>query len=107
MLPTKRTDYFIFVGASGTGKTALLHFLRSSGIACVDEVTRKVLEQQLAIDGPALPAKDPLLFVQAMLKESIQDYNASRLANGPVFFDRALPDLVAYAIRFSAPTEVV
>jgi predicted ATPase len=64
------------------------------------EPTRRVLEEQLAIDGPALPAKNPQLFVQAMLDLSQQSLKETEATTDHVFFDRGIPDVAAYAIRF-------
>ena len=59
-----------------------------------------MLQEQVAQDGEALPSKDPALFVAEMLRRSIDNHAASVGHPGPVFFDRGVPDLVAYAQRF-------
>lgn len=96
----RKSNYFVLTGTPGTGKTTLLQHLRTQGFHGNDEVTREVLSHQLEIDGPGLPSKNPLLFVQMMLERSIEQFESSRAHKGPVFFDRGIPDLVAYAIRF-------
>ncbi len=100
MFKSEMPKYYTLIGTSSTGKTTALNHLNSLGYKCNIEPVRKVLTDQVAIDGPALPAKDPKLFIQLMLQLSIKNYNDSKTANGPVFFDRGLPDLVAYARRF-------
>lgn len=91
-------NLYILTGTPGTGKTTLIEHLQTLGINCVEEPTRAVLDLQLKIDGPALPSKSPRLFIQAMLAklESEFDQQAGRLA----IFDRGIPDMIAYAIRF-------
>ncbi len=65
----------------------------------MSEPARIVLARQLAIDGPALPSKSPLLFVREMLAKASDSYKKAP-SKVPVFFDRGIPDLIAYAIRF-------
>lgn len=91
---------FVLAGTSGTGKTALLDALRARGFLTHPEVTRVVLQEQVAQNGDALPSKSPALFVAEMLRRSIDNHAASVGHPGPVFFDRGVPDLVAYAQRF-------
>lgn len=88
-------------GTSGTGKTTVLQRLRSLGYQCADEAARATLGEQLAIDGPALPSKDPSLFIQSMLHRNIKDFNDLSAVEASCFFDRGMPDLVHYAIRFN------
>ncbi len=104
MMKVKKNNYFVITGAPGTGKTSLLKNLRASGYQGNDEPARKILSEQLAVDGPGLPSKNPQLFIQMMQKESINLFLQSDSFTGPVFFDRGLPDLVAYALRFGVDT---
>ena len=96
----KQENYFIIMGTSGTGKTSLVAQLRDRGYQVHNEVTREILSEQLSIDGPALPSKAPLLFVQKMLDRAIAQHLESQLIEEPVFFDRGIPDIIAYAERF-------
>jgi predicted ATPase len=93
-------NFFILTGTPGTGKTSALKALQNRGFAGVEEPTRQILTEQLAIDGPGLPAKNPLLFIEMMLSHSIAEYEATKSAKGLTYFDRGIPDLIAYAIRF-------
>jgi predicted ATPase len=63
MTEKRKLNYFILVGTAGTGKTSVLNHLRSAGFFCVSEMAREVLNEQLATDGPALPSKNPTLFL--------------------------------------------
>ena len=91
---------FIITGTSGTGKTCLIACLSARGHRCYEETVRRTLADQLASDGPALPSKDPRLFVQELLRQSVRDLTDAETADGTVFFDRGIPDIVVYALRF-------
>ena len=90
----------IITGTSGTGKTSLIDCLKGHGFKTVEEPIRQILAEQLEIDGPALPAKDPLLFLELALKRCAADHTKWNSSDRPVFFDRGIPDLIAYAARF-------
>lgn len=106
MVQRIQNNFFILTGTSGTGKSSVLESLHRLGYLCNGETTREVLSKQLSVDGPGLPAKNPLLFVQMMLALSIEQFDASTNTDGPVFFDRGIPDLIAYAQRFGVdPSE--
>lgn len=101
MQSDQKINYFILAGTSGTGKTTVLKQLHAKGFLCFDEAARLVLEEQLAIQGPARPSNNPSLFVQTMKAQNIKDFMSPKEQKKPVFFDRGLPDLVHYAIRFN------
>lgn len=96
-----KRNYFVLAGTSGTGKTSVLEKLHLAGYPCANEAARSVLSEQLAIDGPALPSKDPMLFIKSMLDKNMSDFNELNASPQPCFFDRGMPDLVQYAIRFN------
>lgn len=99
-----KDNYFILAGTSGTGKTTVLESLRQKGFRCFDEAARFVLEEQLAINGPALPSNSPKLFVQSMQDKCKMDFETAASETRSVFFDRGMPDLVHYAYRFHIET---
>lgn len=101
MKTSRKSNYFILAGTSGTGKTTVLNQLRNEDFTCFDEPARSVLQDQLAIQGPGLPSNNPLLFIQMMKDLSVQGYVDSAVTTEPNFFDRGMPDLVHYAIRFN------
>lgn len=100
MKSDRKLNYFILAGTSGTGKTTVLQQLRKNGFNCTEEAARAVLSEQLAIKGPGLPSNNPLLFIQMMLDRSIEGFENSKRDSKPNFFDRGMPDLVHYAVRF-------
>ncbi len=91
---------YIITGTSGTGKSTLIEALRQQGFPVFNEAQRDILERQLAIDGPALPSKDPAKFIRALLNHCQDDLTSANNQTGPCFFDRGIPEVGAYAIRF-------
>ncbi len=90
-------DLFVFTGAPGTGKTAILSELGSS-IRRVEEPAREILAEQRRIDGLGTPDRDPSLFLDLLLERSIAKHEAARRQPGCAVFDRGIPDCIAYAI---------
>jgi predicted ATPase len=95
------SNNFIVTGTSGTGKTSLIEHLRERGFTVFNEPVRQILTEQLSFDGPGLPSKDPALFLELMLDYCVRSLEAT-VGSGhrPTFFDRGIPDIAAYAIRF-------
>jgi len=91
------TKKIALIGGPGTGKTTLINALKAKGFACMEEISRQVtLEaQQKGIDQLFL--EDPLLFSEhLLLGRQNQFLKADDLNHEIVFFDRGLPDVVAY-----------
>ncbi len=62
----------VISGCSGGGKSTLLDELRARGCAVVSEVGRRLLREELACGGTALPWADPTAF----LRRKIEEYDA-------------------------------
>ncbi len=88
---------FVISGTSGTGKTSIINELKLMGMSCFDEPGRKVLTS-----GSSEAKTKPEPFVEEMLTHALNDYKeASSMQT--VYYDRGLPDVVAYAHRFKVP----
>ena len=89
-----KKNAYILTGAPGTGKTTLLKRL-ADVYETMSEPAREVIADQKMNSGNGLWHKDRKLFIDLLLKKSIENFmNAS----GPVtFFDRGIPDCIAYA----------
>lgn len=85
----------------GAGKTSVISRLKDLDHTCVDEPARQILEEQRKIGGNGLPEKDPMLFTELMLSRTIFQYKRYEKFIGPVFFDRAMPDFIAYSDLFN------
>ena len=83
---------FILSGCSGGGKSTLLAELARRGFATIEEPGRRVVREELASGGDALPWIDAVAFVQRITAIALADYEAARSLPSPVFFDRSLID---------------
>ncbi|VWB57034.1 AAA family ATPase [Burkholderia metallica] len=88
--------FFVVTGGPGSGKSTLLDALEQAGFARSQEAGRGVIRDQMAIDGRALPWRDPAAFAELMLSWEMRSYELARHAGGPVFFDRGVPDVIGY-----------
>lgn len=95
--------FHILTGGPGSGKTSVISALRARGFACVDEVGRQIIREQRAQGGNAHHDGDRLAYRELMFSRSLSTYQTASLSQGPVFFDRGLPDLVGYSALIGAP----
>ena len=99
--------YFVITGGPGSGKTTLIAAL--DGTHRMPESGRAVIQDELAAGGSALPWRDPLAFAEKMLERDLASWQAAHGLDGPVIFDRGIPDIVGY-LRLSgivAPTHLM
>lgn len=89
-------SFHVVTGGPGSGKTTLLEALAVAGYAHTIEAGRAIIQDQTSIDGPALPARDPVLFAEMMLSWEFHSYRSAQSRTGPVFFDRGVPDIAGY-----------
>lgn len=95
-MPAETERLIVLTGGPGAGKTTLIEHLRRAGYATADEAARAIIQHQRAIDGPALPWRDRALFAELMLSWDLRSYHAAVGHSGPVFFDRAIPEIIGY-----------
>ncbi|MBS7696534.1 MULTISPECIES: AAA family ATPase [unclassified Chelatococcus] len=94
--------FFVITGGPGAGKTTLIEALATEGYATAPEAGRGIIQDQVTIDGQALPWRDKGLFAEMMLAADLATYRMQMLrigadgAEGPVFFDRGIPDIAGY-----------
>ncbi|HEX7848690.1 MAG TPA: AAA family ATPase [Sphingomonas sp.] len=84
----------VISGCSGGGKSTLLAGLARRGFATVEEPGRRVVREELASSGQALPWVDAAAFARRITAMAQADYDAASALPGPVFFDRGLIDAV-------------
>ncbi|KVU27791.1 ATPase [Burkholderia ubonensis] len=91
--------FFVVTGGPGSGKSTLIDALERAGFARSQEAGRGVIQDQVAVDGPALPWRDRSAFAELMLGWEMRSHHLARQARGPVFFDRGVPDVIGYLRR--------
>lgn len=88
-------NFVVISGCSGGGKSTLLAELARRGFAVVEEPGRRIVEDELANGGTAVPWLD----LEAFLRRAIHIAHADRQAalgnTGITFFDRGLIDAAA------------
>lgn len=82
----------LITGCSGGGKSTLLAELGRRGFAVVQEPGRRIVAQQLATGGSALPWIDLEGFLRRAIDMAQADYDEARAKPGVSFFDRGLVD---------------
>lgn len=100
---TETTQRYIITGGPGSGKTTLLRALESAGYPCFDEVSREVIrEQQQSDNSDITPWGDLLSFADVVferMRYQLDESGRFRIC----FFDRAMPDIVAYLQEAGLP----
>jgi predicted ATPase len=104
-MQTTNKNLIALSGAPGAGKTTLLNVLQSRGYACVPEVARHIIQQQMQSGGSALPWQDTTAYIRLMLEDSISSFLQHQHAQHPTFFDRGLPDTLGYAQIIQLPDQ--
>ncbi len=90
------SNFIVFTGGPGSGKTSVIDELARRGLATMPEAGRGVIKAQLAKGGSALPWADRAAFAKEMLAWELRNYELAAGHSGPVFFDRGIPDIVGY-----------
>ncbi len=94
---------FVVTGGPGSGKSTLIDALEQLGYGRSVEAGRGIIQDQVAIDGHALPWDDRVLFAEMMLCWEMRSYRMAQLRSGPVIFDRGVPDVLAYLRLIGSP----
>ncbi|RAV28716.1 AAA family ATPase [Sinomicrobium soli] len=97
--------FFVLTGGPGAGKTTTLLELHRRGFMYMPEVARKIIREQADTGGNALPWGDMTAYRDMMWHRSaaVFDEALARCEKQTVFFDRGLPDTLAYSILENIP----
>ncbi len=66
-------DLVVISGCSGGGKSTLLDALKDLGYHIVKEPGRRIVAEELACGGSALPWADPVAFARRAIRLSLAD----------------------------------
>ncbi|WP_417359913.1 AAA family ATPase [Galbibacter sp.] len=91
----------VITGGPGTGKTVIIDHLKSHGHYCLDEISREVILAARAEGVEQLFLTEPILFSQRLLDGRIAQYQEVESVPKTIFFDRGIPDTVAYMDYFN------
>ncbi|WP_242095083.1 AAA family ATPase [Aestuariivivens sediminicola] len=92
-----KSKKIIITGGPGTGKSSIINQLKKKGHTCLEEISRQVTLEAKNQGIDQLFLSDPLLFSELLLKGRQEQFQqAETLAVDTVFFDRGIPDIVAY-----------
>ena len=86
----------IITGGPGSGKSTLLTALEQNGHHCIPEASRQLIQQQVILKSHCVPWNDLNCFARLSLDKMIFDYNSADQTNTIYFFDRGIPDIIAY-----------
>lgn len=88
---------FVITGGPGSGKTTVLNELTQRGFACVPEMARQIIQEQVRSNGDALPWGNTARYADLMMERSVASYLENSACREPTFLDRGLPDTLCYA----------
>jgi predicted ATPase len=96
----QKTNFYLFTGGPGAGKTTVLNEMERLGYPVVAEVARAIIKRQNVIGGNATHNGDRIAYTDLMLNDSVNDFIRMVPVTNTVFFDRGIPDLYSYTHRF-------
>lgn len=99
----------VITGGPSTGKTVIIQQLEAFGYHCFHEIVRTMTleakkegDPESIVSNPLAFVKDPFEFNQRILSGRMQQHSKSGAINNPyVFFDRGIPDVLAYMDYFN------
>ena len=99
----------VITGGPGTGKTSLVKSLEDDGFICYHEIIRDLTSEAIGGNDPSSYETNPLAFVEdpfsfnkKILHGRLQQFlEASVQKDKIVFFDRGMPDVLAYMDYFN------
>ena len=98
--------FVVVSGCSGGGKSTLIEALAAGGFSTVKEPGRRIVREEQARGGDALPWVDLAAFARRAIAMAIADRAAAEAMPGRVFFDRGVID-AAIALEHATGEAVV
>jgi predicted ATPase len=95
---------YIITGGPGAGKTSLLKGLQQCGYNGYAEASRQLIIEEKVKGSGCLPWMDLPCFAKKVLERMTNDISAATHAEDK-FFDRGIPDIIAYLEAAGLPVE--
>ena len=92
-----KPNFFVITGGPGVGKTTLLETLAQQGFPYVPEIAREIIREQVSRNGDALPWANIPAYTHLMFSRSVGSFKQHQKQESVLFFDRGIPDTLAYA----------
>lgn len=101
-------NYYVITGGPGVGKTAIIEELSHLGFLVADEDARRIIKEQMEINGDGLPWRSKPLYAKLMIEASVETYQKinSNLQSEKVFFDRGILDTICYMNMENIPVSL-
>ena len=103
----KQIHRIVITGAPGTGKTAVIEALQELGYHIFPEVIREFTAEETALQESPQEATNPIVFAEdsegfnrRLLRGRQKQYLDGGALEQPLFYDRGLPDVLAYMDYF-------
>jgi predicted ATPase len=94
---SSKTKKIAIIGGPASGKTSIINQFMNKGHVCMEEISRKITLKAQNEGVDQLFLKDPIWFSEQLLEARKKQFIDADTANSPfVFFDRGLPDVIAY-----------
>ena len=97
------SNYFVFTGGPGGGKSTVLREMEEMGYPTVEEAGRNIIRRQTKLQGDGVPWGDRARYARLMFLQSVMDFEQYAHLVGPCFFDRGIPDTLGYCRLVGIP----
>lgn len=91
------SNKYIITGGPGFGKTSIINQLENLGYHSVHEISRSIIREQIDKGGDILPWKNLETFSRIVFERRIKQFEEAPNRK-TCFFDRGIPDVVAYMV---------
>ena len=87
----------VISGGPGTGKSSIINKLENLGYSVFHESSREIIQKFKKLGHVQLFLSDPIKFSEILLQNRLNQYlESNKLKNNCSFFDRGIPDILAY-----------
>ncbi|AXT19733.1 ATPase [Flavobacteriaceae bacterium AU392] len=91
------TRRIVITGGPASGKTSIIRELMQQNYTCFEEISRQITIDAKEKGIDQLFLTNPILFSKLLLKGRKAQFNkAETISNNIMFYDRGIPDIIAY-----------